>query len=113
MNFLKSFLVILIIFNFNSLKADETKLQNKIAKNLRLKMSKIDISKSTGKFTLEDLDTPPPGWTECVTNTKGNPAFPQGYQGVEYKNLARVEEPKPIEEKVEITNPKDFQKYDF
>ena len=35
MNFLKSFLVILIIFNFNSLKADEIKMQNKITKNLR------------------------------------------------------------------------------
>tara|TARA_R100001443_G_scaffold75311_2_gene82906 strand:- start:913 stop:1170 length:258 start_codon:yes stop_codon:yes gene_type:complete len=66
-----------------------------------------------GKFTLEDLDTPPPGWTEVVNNCKGNPAFPQGYQGVEYRNLARVEEPKPIEEKVELTDPKDFQKYDF
>ena len=66
-----------------------------------------------GKFTLEDLDTPPPGWTEVVNNCKGNPAFPQGYQGVEYRNLARVEEPKPVEEKVELTDPKDFQEYDF
>ena len=66
-----------------------------------------------GKFTLEDLDQPPPGWTECVNNCKGNPAFPKGYQGVKYKNLARVEEPKPIEEKVQLTDPKDFQKYDF
>ena len=66
-----------------------------------------------GRWTLKDLDTPPPGWTEVVNNCKGNPAFPQGYQGVEYKNLARVEEPKPIEEKVELTDPKDFQKYDF
>ena len=57
-------------------------------------------------WTLEDLDQPPPGWTEVVNNCKGNPAFPQGYQGVEYKNLARVEEPKPIEEKVELTDPK-------
>ena len=64
-------------------------------------------------WTLEDLDTPPPGWTEVVNNCKGNPAFPKGYQGVEYKNLARVEEPKPIEEKVQLTDPKDFQKYDF
>jgi hypothetical protein len=63
-----------------------------------------------GKFTLKDLDTPPPGWLECVNNCKGNPAFPQGYQGVEYKNLARVEEPPPpsAEEKVELTNPKDL-----
>ena len=84
-----------------------------------LKLLKDGLNKPNPKdpesmmWTLEDLDEPPPGWTECVNNTKGNPAFPQGYQGVEYKNLARVEEPKPIEEKVEITNPKDFQKYDF
>ena len=61
-----------------------------------------------GRWSLEDLDEPPPGWTECVLNTKGNPAFPQGYQGVKYQNLARVEEPKPPEEKVELTNPKDL-----
>lgn len=63
-----------------------------------------------GKFTLKDLDTPPPGWTDCINNCKGNPAFPQGYQGVEYKNLARVkiQKPKPAEEKVELTNPKDL-----
>ena len=61
-----------------------------------------------GRWSLEDLDKPPPGWTECVLNTKGNPAFPQGYQGVKYQNLARVEEPKPPEEKVELTNPKDL-----
>ena len=35
MKFLNFFLAILIIFNFNSLKADEVKLQNKITKNLR------------------------------------------------------------------------------
>ena len=63
-----------------------------------------------GKFTLKDLDTPPPGWTEVVNNCKGNPAFPQGYQGVEYKNLARVkiQKSKPAEEKVELTDPKDL-----
>ena len=61
-----------------------------------------------GRWTLEDLDKPPPGWTECVNNCKGNPAFPKGYQGVKYQNLARVEEPKPPEEKVELTNPKDL-----
>ncbi len=61
-------------------------------------------------WTLEDLDKPPPGWLEVVNNCKGNPAFPQGYQGVEYKNLARVkiQKPKPAEEKVELTNPKDY-----
>jgi len=71
-----------------------------------IKTLKDGITK--GRWTLEDLDEPPPGWTECVLNTKGNPAFPQGYQGVKYQNLARVEEPKPPEEKVELTNPKDL-----
>ena len=66
-----------------------------------------------GKFTLKDLDTPPPGWTEVVNNCKGNPAFPQGYQGIEYKNLARlkIKKPKPVEEKVELTDPKDLPIY--
>ena len=68
-----------------------------------------------GKFTLEDLDRPPPGWIECVNNCKGNPAFPQGYQGVKYQNLARVKKPKPKpkEEKVQLTDPKDLPIYDF
>ena len=66
-------------------------------------------------WTLEDLDKPPPGWTECVNNTKGNKAFPQGYQGVKYQNLARVKKPKPKpkEEKVQLTDPKDLPIYDF
>ena len=66
-----------------------------------------------GWWTLKDLDKPPPGWLEVVDNCKGNPAFPQGYQGVEYKNLARlkIQKPKPTEEKVELTNPKDYPTY--
>ena len=66
-----------------------------------------------GWWTLKDLDKPPPGWIECVNNCKGNPAFPKGYQGVEYKNLARLKEPipPPSEEKVELTNPKDYPTY--
>ena len=74
-----------------------------------IKTLKDGITK--GRWSLEDLDEPPPGWTECVLNTKGNPAFPQGYQGVKYQNLARVEEPKPVEEKVELTDPKDLPTY--
>ena len=66
-----------------------------------------------GKFTLKDLDTPPPGWTECVNNCNGNPAFPKGYKGVEYKNLARVKIPKPKQETIEIIDPKDLPTYDF
>ena len=63
-----------------------------------------------GWWTLKDLDKPPPGWVECVNNCKGNPAFPKGYQGVEYRNLARLKEPiqPPAEEKVEVINPKDY-----
>ena len=76
-----------------------------------IKTLKDGIKKN--RWSLEDLDEPPPGWKEVVNNCKGNPAFPQGYKGVKYQNLARVEEPKPIEEKVELTDPKDFQKYDF
>ena len=69
---------------------------------------KDGIKKGWG--TIKDLDTPPPGWIECVNNCKGNPAFPQGYQGVEYRNLARLKEPipPPAEEKVEVINPKDY-----
>ena len=66
-----------------------------------------------GYWTLKDLDTPPPGWTECVNNTKGNKAFPQGYQGVKYQNLARVKTSKQKEEKIEIIDPKDLPDYDF
>ena len=76
-----------------------------------LKILKDGIKK--GYWTLEDLDTPSPGWTECVNNCKGNKAFPNGYEGVKYQNLARVEEPKPIKEKIEIIDPKDLPEYDF
>ena len=61
-----------------------------------------------GYWTLKDLDRPPPGWTECINNTKGNKAFPQGYQGVKYRNLARVKEPPKQQEKIEIIDPKDL-----
>lgn len=76
-----------------------------------LKILKDGIKK--GYWTLEDLDKPPPGWTECISNTKGNKAFPQGYQGVEYQNLARVKTPKPKKETIEIIDPKDLPDYDF
>ena len=76
-----------------------------------LKILKDGIKK--GYWNLEDLDKPPPGWTECVSNTKGNKAFPQGYQGVEYQNLARVKISKPKKEKIEIIDPKDLPEYDF
>ena len=61
-----------------------------------------------GYWTLKDLDRPPPGWKEVVSDCKGNPLFPQGYQGVKYRNLARVETPPKQQEKIEIIDPKDF-----
>ena len=66
-------------------------------------------------WTLKDLDKPSSGWTQCVKDCEGNPLFKKGYQGVKFTNLARttIQEPKKIEEKVELTDPKDFQKYDF
>ena len=49
---------------------------------------------------------------QWVTVSEG-PIGPQGYQGVEYKNLARLKEPipPPAEEKVEVINPKDYPTY--
>ena len=58
-------------------------------------------------WTLEDLDEQ---LVRSCKQLQNNPAFPQGYQGVEYRNLARLKEPPPppAEEKVELTNPKDY-----
>ena len=66
-------------------------------------------------WTLKQLDNPSSGWKNVVTECEGNPLFKKGYQGVKFTNLARTTfpEPKKIEEKVELTDPKDFQKYDF
>ena len=66
-------------------------------------------------WTLKQLDEPSPGWKDVVTECEGNPLFKKGYQGVKFTNLARttIPEPKKIEEKVQLTDPKDFQKYDF
>jgi len=66
-------------------------------------------------WTLKQLDIPSHGWKDVVTECEGNPLFKKGYQGVKFTNLARTTfpEPKKIEEKVELTDPKDFQKYDF
>ena len=66
-------------------------------------------------WTLKQLDEPSPGWKDVVTECEGNPLFKKGYQGVKFTNLARttIQEPKKIEEKVELTDPKDFQQYDF
>ena len=66
-------------------------------------------------WTLKQLDEPSPGWKSVVTECEGNPLFKKGYQGVKFTNLARttIPEPKKIEEKVQLTDPKDFPEYDF
>ena len=66
-------------------------------------------------WTLKQLDNPSSGWTQCVKDCEGNPLFKKGYQGVKFTNLARttIPEPKKIEEKVQLTDPKDFPEYDF
>tara|TARA_Y100001951_G_C11042051_1_gene130823 strand:+ start:228 stop:500 length:273 start_codon:yes stop_codon:yes gene_type:complete len=61
-----------------------------------------------GYWTMEQLDIPSPGWTQVVNDCEGHPLFPKGYQGVKYLNLARLDAPKVIEEKVELTDPKDL-----
>ena len=61
-------------------------------------------------WTLKQLDKPPSGWTQVVEECEKNPAFPNGYEGIKYINLARLSTPVPVktEEKVELTDPKDF-----
>ena len=66
-----------------------------------------------GYWTLEDLDKPSPQWKEVVDTCNGHPLYVRGYQGVKFENLARVKEPKPSKEQIEIIDPKDFPTYDF
>ena len=76
-----------------------------------IKLLKDGIKK--GYWTLEDLDKPSQGWKEVADTCNGHPLYPRGYRGVKYKNLARVEEPKPppAEEKVQLTNPKELPRH--
>ena len=67
-----------------------------------------------GYWTLEDLDKPSPQWKEVVDTCNGHPLYVRGYQGVKFENLARVKEPEPPKEKIEIIDPKDLPtEYDF
>ena len=66
-----------------------------------------------GYWTLKDLDKPSPMWKEVVDTCNGHPMYVRGYQGVKFQNLARVEEPKPKQETIEIIDPKDLPTYDF
>jgi len=77
-----------------------------------IKLLKDGIKK--GYWTLEDLDKPSSGFQELIDTINNNPSFyPGGYKGVKFRNLARVEtpKPKPPEEKVELTDPKDLPIY--
>ena len=79
-----------------------------------IKLLKDGIKK--GYWTLEDLDKPSPQWQEVVDICNNNPSFyPGGYKGIKFQNLARLAtpkpKPKPIEEKVELTDPKDLPIY--
>jgi len=76
-----------------------------------IKLLKDGIKK--GYWTLEDLDKPSPQWKEVVNTCNGHSLYVRGYQGVKFENLARVEEPKPKQETIEIIDPKDLPTYDF
>ena len=59
----------------------------------------------SGRFTMEQLDTPSPGFvnnTACDRRT-----FPSGYEGVQFRNLLR-DDPMPAEIVQAIPDPKDF-----
>ncbi len=58
-----------------------------------------------GRFTMEQLDTPSPGFvnnTACDRRT-----FPSGYEGVQFRNLLR-DDPAPREAVQAMPDPKDF-----
>ena len=58
-----------------------------------------------GRFTMEQLDTPSPGFvnnTACDRRT-----FPSGYEGVQFRNLLR-DDPLPREAVQAMPDPKDF-----
>ena len=76
-----------------------------------IKLLKDGIKK--GYWTLEDLDKPSPQWKEVVDTCNRHPMYVRGYQGVKFENLARVKEPKPKKEQIEIIDPKDLPEYDF
>ena len=60
-------------------------------------------------WTLEDLDEPSPGFKHNIEQAnKHLDIFPNGYQGVRHKNLARETPPPEITETVEVIDPKDF-----
>ena len=60
-------------------------------------------------WTLEDLDEPSEGSRYNIEQAnKHLDIFPNGYQGVRHKNLARQDLAPEITETVEVIDPKDF-----
>ena len=58
----------------------------------------------SGLWTLEDLDTPSPGFRNCTAVDRRT--FPSGYEGVQFRNLLRD---MPAVESVQaVPDPKDF-----
>ena len=58
-------------------------------------------------WTLQELDQLSPGVSEQIATANNHPtSFPNGYIGVQFKNLAR--EHLPVGEAVEIIDPKDL-----
>ena len=58
------------------------------------------------KVEISDLDKKSSGWQEVEDECNANKRiYPQGYQGVKHRNLARTDY---IEEKVELIDPKDY-----
>ena len=58
-----------------------------------------------GHFTVEQLDTPSPGFVTCTAVDREH--FPGGYEGVQFRNLLR-EDPAPTPTVQAAPDPKDF-----
>ena len=57
-----------------------------------------------GYWTLEAIDRPSPGFLACTKVDKR--AFPDGYKGIQHRNLLRDLTMQP--ERVQVTDPKDL-----
>ena len=59
---------------------------------------------AAGHFTLEQLDTPSPGFVTCTAVDREH--FPTGYEGVQFVNVLREQAPAP--ESVQVTSERDL-----
>ena len=57
-----------------------------------------------GHFTVEQLDTPSPGFVTCTAVDRAH--FPGGYEGVQFHNLLR--QPGSAPEAVQVTSERDL-----